>query len=95
MQTGIASYYAKKFDGRTTASGQKFSNKELTAAHKTLSFGTKVKVTNLKNEKSIVVEITDRLPVKSKRCIDLSYKAAKQLDFISAGTAKVTIEILK
>ncbi len=95
VQTGIASYYAKKFEGRTTASGKKFSNKELTAAHKTLPFGTHVKVTNLKNDRSVEVEITDRLPGNSKRCIDLSYKAAKELDFIKAGTAKVTIEIIR
>lgn len=92
VQTGKASFYAKKFEGRRTASGEKFSNKKLTAAHKTLPFGTKVKVTNLKNNKSVIVTINDRLPKKSKRIIDLSQAGAKELDFIRAGTAKVTVE---
>lgn len=95
IQQGKASYYAKKFEGRKTASGQKFSNKELTAAHKTLPFGTKVKVTNLKNDKMVVVIINDRLPKKSKRIIDLSQAAARELDFIKAGITPVTLEILK
>lgn len=94
-QTGKASFYAKKFEGRKTASGEKFSNKKLTAAHKTLPFGTRVQVTNLKNNKTVIVTINDRLPKKSKRIIDLSQAAAKELDFIRAGTAKVKVEILK
>lgn len=94
VQTGKASFYAKKFEGRKTASGEIFHNKEFTAAHKTLPFGTKVKVTNLKNNKSVVVTINDRLPKKSKRSIDLSRAAAKELDFLKAGTAKVKIEII-
>lgn len=94
-QTGKASFYAKKFEGRKTASGQKFSNKKLTAAHKTLPFGTKVRVTNVKNNKTVVVTINDRLPKKSSRIIDLSQAAAKELDFIRAGTAKVTVVIVK
>lgn len=94
-QTGKASYYAKKFEGRRTASGQKFSNKKLTAAHKTLPFGTQVRVTNLKNNKSVVVTVNDRLPKKSKRIIDLSQAAAKELDYIRAGTATVRVEVVK
>jgi rare lipoprotein A len=92
--SGTASYYAKKFEGRKTASGQKFSNKKLTAAHKTLPFGTKVKVTNIKNNKTVVVTINDRLPKNSKRIIDLSQRAAKELDFIREGKTKVEIEII-
>lgn len=92
--TGTASYYAKKFEGRKTASGQKFSNKKLTAAHKSLPFGTKVKVTNLKNNRSAVVIINDRLPKNSSRIIDLSQRAAKDLDFIRDGKAKVKLEII-
>jgi rare lipoprotein A len=92
--SGTASYYAKKFEGRKTASGQKYSNKKLTAAHKTLPFGTKVKVTNLKNKKKVVVTINDRLPKNSKRIIDLSQRAAKELDFIREGKTKVEIEII-
>jgi len=94
-QTGKASFYAKKFEGRRTASGQKFSNKKLTAAHKTLPFGTQVRVTNLKNNKSVVVTVNDRLPKKSKRIIDLSQAAAKELDYIRAGTATVRVEVVK
>ena len=94
-QTGTASYYAKKFEGRRTSSGEKFSNKKLTAAHKTLPYGTKLKVTNLSNNKSVIVIVNDRLPKKSTRCIDLSQKAAKELDFIRAGKTKVKIEIIK
>jgi rare lipoprotein A len=92
LQTGKASFYAKKFEGKRTASGEKFSNKKMTAAHKTLPFGTKVKVTNLRNNKTVVVTINDRLPKRSKRIIDLSQAAAKELDFIRSGTTKVTIE---
>jgi rare lipoprotein A len=93
--TGKASFYAKKFEGRRTACGEIFSNKKLTAAHKTLPFGTMVRVTNLKNEKSVIVTINDRLPKKSKRSIDLSFAAADELGFIKAGLAEVKIEIVR
>ncbi|MCC6182726.1 MAG: septal ring lytic transglycosylase RlpA family protein [Bacteroidia bacterium] len=89
--TGIASFYAKKFNGRKTASGQKFSQDSLTAAHKTLTFGTYVLVRNLKNDSTVIVRINDRLPKHSKRSIDLTYRAAKQLNFIKAGLTKVEI----
>jgi len=94
-ETGIASYYAKKFNGRRCSSGDRFCNDSLTAAHKTLKFGTRVKVTNLKNDSSVVVRINDRLPKYSKRKIDLSRAAAKQLNFIANGLAKVKIEVIK
>lgn len=94
IQTGKASYYAKKFEGRKTANGEKFSNLKMTAAHKTLPFGTKVRVTNFKNGKSVIVTINDRLPKKSKRIIDLSQSAAKELGFIKAGINKVSIQII-
>lgn len=90
----LASFYAKKFEGRKCANGEIFRNNKLTAAHKTLSFGTLVKVTNLKNDSTVQVIITDRLPKKSKRCIDLSRVAAKQLNFINQGLARVRLEIL-
>lgn len=93
-EKGIASYYAKKFNGRRTTSGEIFQNDKLTAAHKTLKFGTFVKVRNLKNDSTVIVKVNDRLPKKSKRSIDLSYKAAKQLNFISAGLTKVEITVL-
>ncbi|HEX8515445.1 MAG TPA: septal ring lytic transglycosylase RlpA family protein [Bacteroidia bacterium] len=94
LSRGEASFYAKKFEGRKTASGQKFSNRKMTAAHKSLPFGTKVKVTNLKNDKSVVVTINDRLPRKSRRTIDLSQSAASELGFIRAGITKVSLEII-
>jgi rare lipoprotein A len=93
-QTGIASYYANKFNGRKTSSGEKFSNDSLTAAHKTLKFGTIVKVRNLKNDSIVVLKINDRLPKSSKRSIDLSKKAAQQLNFIKSGLTKVEISVI-
>ena len=95
VETGIASFYAKKFNGRKTSSGERFYNDSLTAAHKTLPLGTYVRVTNLKNDSVVIVKVNDRLPKKSRRTIDLSQKAARQLNFIRAGLTKVTIEILE
>ena len=92
--TGIASFYAKKFNGRKTSSGEKFSNDSLTAAHKKLKFGTYVLVRNLKNDSTVIVKINDRLPQKSKRSIDLSLRAAKQLNFVKSGLTKVEITVL-
>ena len=94
ITTGIASFYAKKFNGRKTSSGEKFSNDSLTAAHKKLKFGTYVLVRNLKNDSTVVVKINDRLPQKSRRSIDLSLKAAKQLNFVKSGLTKVEITVL-
>jgi rare lipoprotein A len=91
---GKASFYAKKFEGKKTASGEKFSNKKLTAAHKTLPFGTQVKVTNLENNRCVIVTINDRLPKRSGRIIDVTQHAADELGFKKSGTAKVTIEVL-
>jgi len=94
-ETGTASYYAKKFEGRRCSSGDIFRNDSLTAAHKTLKFGTMLKVTNLKNDSVVIVRVNDRLPKKSKRKIDLTRQAAKQLNFIERGLTKVRIEILE
>lgn len=91
----VASYYADKFVGRKCSSGEKFSQDKLTAAHKTLKFGTMVKVTNIKNDSSVVVRINDRLPAKSKRCIDLTKAGARQLNYLAKGLTRVKIEILK
>ena len=91
---GIASFYANKFNGRKTSSGEIFYNDKLTAAHKSLKLGTYVKVRNLKNDSTVVVKINDRLPQRSKRSIDLSYKAAEKLDFIKNGLTKVEISVL-
>ncbi len=90
-QTGQASYYADKFNGRKTANGEIFDQDKLTAAHKTLPFGTIVKVTNLTNNKTVIVRINDRGPFVGGRIIDLSFAAAKKIDLINAGVVKVTV----
>lgn len=94
-ECGIASYYARAFEGRRCSNGQLFRHDNLTAAHKTLKFGTLVKVTNLKNDSFVIVRVTDRLPKYSTRSIDLTRRAAKQLNFIPQGLAKVKIEIVE
>jgi rare lipoprotein A len=93
-QTGLASYYADKFDGRTTANGEIFSQNKFTAAHKTLPFGTKLKVTNIKNGKSVVVTVNDRGPYADGRIIDLSKAAAAELGMLNSGVAEVKIETI-
>ena len=90
-ETGMASFYADKYVGRKTSNGEKFKQNKLTAAHKTLPFGTKVKVTNLSNGQSVKVRINDRGPFIQGRIIDLSKKAAKKIDMVNAGVTKVTI----
>ena len=91
---GLASFYAAKFHGRRTASGEIFNTHALTAAHLTLPFGTKVKVTNLRNGKSVIVRINDRGPHVRGRIIDLSVAAAKKIGLNRAGTVRVKLEIL-
>jgi rare lipoprotein A (peptidoglycan hydrolase) len=93
-ETGIASWYGEKFEGRYTSSGEIYRLDSLTAAHKKLPFGTLVRVTNLKNDSIVVVKITDRLPQNSKRCIDLTPRAARQLNFVNSGLTKVKIEVI-
>ena len=90
--TGKASYYAKEFHGRMTANGEIFSNNKYTCAHRSLPFGTKVKVTNVSNGKWCVVTVNDRGPYTKGRLIDLSKKAASDLDFVHAGLATVRVE---
>ena len=93
---GVASYYHDKFNGRKTASGERFSNKEYTAAHKSLPFGTKVRVTNLENKKSVIVAINDRGPFSKQREIDLTKKAFLEIsDKKTHGELSVKIEVLK
>jgi rare lipoprotein A len=95
-KSAVATYYADKFNGRKTASGERFSNSKFTAAHKKLPFGTKAKVTNLANGKSVVVIINDRGPFSRGRDIDLSKKAFREItDNKNHGILKVSIEILK
>lgn len=94
-EEGTASYYADEFNGRQTSNGEIFDMNQLTAAHRTLPFNTKVKVTNLVNGKSVIVRINDRGPFKDDRLIDLSLAAAKEIDMISSGTSKVKIEVIE
>ncbi len=91
---GKASFYHDKFEGRQTANGEIFSQSKFTAAHKTLSFGTKLKVTNLRNGRQAIVVINDRGPFVAGRIIDLSRAAAEQLDMINEGVADVECEVI-
>jgi len=92
--SGVASWYGPGFHGRTTANGERYNMHDMTAAHKSLKFGTKVKGTNQTNGKSVVVRINDRGPYIGGRIIDLSKSAAQAIDMIGPGTAKVTVQIL-
>lgn len=92
-ESGVASWYGKKFHGRKTASGERYNQNALTAAHKTLPFGTRVRVTNLENKKSVSVIINDRGPFVRGRIIDVSHAAAKKLEMLDSGTAHVRIKV--
>lgn len=91
---GKASFYAKKFNGRRTANGERFHNKLLTAAHRTLPFGTLLRVTNRANNQSVVVRVNDRGPYSRNRLIDVSHRAAHQIGMVSSGVVPVEIEVL-
>ncbi len=93
-ETGTASYYGARHHGKHTASGEPFDQHGLTAAHRQLPFGTRVQVTNLANDKSVVVRINDRGPHTRGRLIDVSRAAAQQLDMLQSGTAKVRVQAL-
>ena len=93
-QIGMASWYGNKYHGRPTSSGEIFDMYKLTAAHNKLPLGTRVRVTNLKSRKSIVVKVNDRGPFVRGRIIDLSYAAAKKIGMIEDGVAKVRVEIV-
>jgi rare lipoprotein A len=94
-EVGEASYYGREAHGKATASGEKFNMNAYTAAHKTLPFGTKVRVTNLTNNKSVVVRVNDRGPFVAGRVIDLSYAAAKKIKMLDAGVADVELVVVK
>ncbi len=94
-ETGTASYYGNGFNHRKTASGKAFNKRRLTAAHKTLPFGTKVIVTNLANHERVKVRITDRGPFVKGRIIDLSEKAAKKIGMITKGIEQVDLKYRK
>ncbi|MCY1302115.1 rare lipoprotein A [compost metagenome] len=89
---GTASYYGKAHHGKRTASGERFNQNALTAAHRSLPFGTRVKVTNLGNGRSVVVRINDRGPFGRGRIIDVSKAAAERLNMLRTGTARVRLE---
>jgi rare lipoprotein A len=90
--SGKASWYGAKHHGKRTASGERFDQNALTAAHRSLPFGTWVKVTNLNNQRSVIVRINDRGPFSRSRIIDVSKRAASELGLISSGVAPVRIE---
>ena len=92
VQTGKASFYAMKFSGRKTASGERLHHDSLTCAHRTYPFGTQLKVTNPSNGRSVIVRVTDRGPYVKGRIIDLSVRAARELGIISQGIAPVIVE---
>lgn len=92
---GSASYYAAKFDGRRTASGERFDNDEMTAAHRTLPFGSLVRVTSVASGKSVVVRINDRGPFHAGRIMDLSRAAAEELGLIARGSGTVELALIE
>ena len=92
-EEGMASYYADALNGNATASGEPYNKDDMTAAHRTLEFGTLVKVTNIDNGKSVTVRINDRGPHTKARIIDVSGAAAAKLGLLDSGTAKVSLEV--
>src|SRR5215467_619234 len=93
-ERGEAAFYSNSLEGHKTACGGTYSPSEMTAAHPTLKCGTKLRVTNLRNGKTVRVTVNDRLPSR-KRVVDLSYAAAEALDFIKQGTTLVKVEVLR
>jgi rare lipoprotein A len=91
---GTASWYGRHFHGRRTASGQRFNMNAMTAAHKTLPMGTKIRVTNLANGRSVMLTINDRGPFARNRIIDVSRRAARELGFLRRGVAKVRVQVI-
>ena len=92
--SGVASYYGRELAGNRTANGERFDPDELTAAHRTLAFGSKVRVTNLANGKSVVVRVNDRGPWGGGRVIDISHAAAKEIGMHCSGTARVSMTLV-
>lgn len=91
---GVASYYADKFNGRKTANGEIYDSKKLTAACNVLPLGTWIRVTNLSNNRSVIVKTNDRMHARMKRIVDLSREAAQKLGYISKGLTRVKVEVL-
>ena len=95
VQSGIASWYGQEFHGRPTSNGEIYNMHDLTAAHRTLPFGTVVEITNLLNGRTVTVRINDRGPFVGNRIIDLSYAAARMLDMVGPGTIPIRLEVVK
>ena len=95
VQTGFASWYGSDFNGRKTASGEHYDPEEMTAAHRTLPFGTFVRVINLRNNKSVIVRITNRGPFVRGRIIDVSRAAARRLNMTKSGVTRVRVEVIQ
>ena len=91
---GTASYYSNSFNGKKTANGEIYSHKKMTAACNVLPLGTWIKVTNLRNGKSVVVKTNDRLHTRMKRVVDLSREAADKLDYVKSGLTRVRVEVI-
>lgn len=94
LEKGSASYYSSSMNGRKTSSGEIFNNNLLIAAHKSMTLGTMVKVTNLKNDSTVILKVNDRLSKSSSHVIDVTLAAAKKLNFVRNGIATVSVEIL-
>ena len=92
--TGTASYYSNRFHGRRTASGERFDQNDLTAMHRSLPFGTRLRVTNLANNRCVEVRVNDRGGPRNRRALDLSKRAALELGFLRSGLAQVKYEII-
>ncbi len=93
-QTGVASFYSNKFNGLKTANGEKYNSHKFTAAHNTLPFNSILEVTNLENNKKVIVVVNDRGPHRKNRILDLSFAAAKELDIIQKGFGNIQIKVL-
>ena len=91
-EEGIASWYGEEFKGRKTANGERFNPSALTCAHRSLPFGTRVRVINLENNRDVIVRVNDRGPVRHSRLIDISYAAARTLNFVGQGITRVRVE---
>lgn len=94
VEVGVASFYAHEYDGRRTASGARYDERAMVAAHPTLPFGTRIRVTNLANGRSVVLRVVDRGPFRRGRVVDVSRRAARELGFLRQGTTRVRVEVL-
>ena len=92
---GYASFYGSEFEGRRTASGEKYRGKKYTAAHRTLPFGTRIRITHIASGRTVEAVVNDRGPFRKGRIVDLSHRAAEALGILGAGVAKVSLEVLE